>query len=163
MAKENSNNSSGSELKASTINISMNVLIFLLGALIIYMSYSIYIKVWGAEKTIEEFNEAEVPSEIIQVEVLNGCGIAGVADMFTSHLRSQNFDVVNIDNYISFDINESMVIDRTGNMGNARKVAESLNINNKNVIQQLNDDYFLDVTIIIGKDYYKLNPLKQGK
>ena len=33
-------------------------------------------------------------------------------------------------------------------------------INKKNVIQQLNDDYFLDVTIIIGKDYYKLKPLK---
>lgn len=162
MAKESSNkrNVSGAELKASTVNISMNVLIFLLGGLIIYMSYSIYVKLWGAEKSSNELIEKETPSEIIQVEVLNGCGISGVADMFTDYLRAQSFDVVNIDNYVSFDINESLVIDRIGNMSNARKIAESLNINKKNVIQQLNDDYFLDVTIIIGKDYYKLKPLK---
>lgn len=162
MAKESSNkkNVSGADLKASTVNISMNVLIFLLGTLIIYMSYSIYVKLWGAEKVIEVADNKETPSEIIQVEVLNGCGISGVADMFTDYLRGQNFDVVNIDNYVSFDINESMVIDRIGNIANAKKVAESLNINKKNVIQQLNDDYFLDVTIIIGKDYYKLKPLK---
>ena len=162
MTKESTNkkNSSSDELKASTVNISMNVLIFLLAALIIYMSYSIYVKLWGNENTVIEEIKKEAPSEIIQVEVLNGCGVSGVADMFTDYLRSQNFDVVNIDNYVSFDINESMVIDRIGNMANARKAAEALKINAKNVIQQLNDDYFLDVTIIIGKDYYKLKPLK---
>ena len=138
----------------------MNVLIFFLAALIIYMTYSIYVKLWGAEKNIDELENAQTPSEIIQVEVLNGCGIGGIADMFTDYLRDQTFDVVNSGNYVSFDINESLVIDRIGNMANARKVAESLNINKKNVIQQLNDDYFLDVTIIIGKDYYKLKPLK---
>lgn len=162
MAKGNSNknNVSGAELKASTVNLSMNVLIFLLAALIIYMSYSLYVKLWGNEKPIQETVHKETPSEIIQVEVLNGCGVSGVADMFTDYLRGKNFDVVNVDNYITFDINESMVIDRIGNMANARKVAEALNVNKKNVIQQLNDDYFLDVTIIIGKDYYKLKPLK---
>ena len=162
MAKEKSNkkNVSGAELKASTVNLSLNVLIFLLGALIIYMSYSLYVKLWGVDKSAKEIAQNETPSEIIQVEVLNGCGISGVADMFTDYLRGQNFDVVNVDNYISFNINESMVIDRIGNIANARKVAEALNVNKKNVIQQLNDDYFLDVTIIIGKDYYKLKPLK---
>lgn len=162
MAKEisNKNGSPGADLKKSTVNISMNVLIFFLAALIIYMTYSIYVKLWGAEKNIDEVENAQTPSEIIQVEVLNGCGIGGIADMFTDYLRDQTFDVVNSGNYVSFDINESLVIDRIGNMANARKVAESLNINTKNVIQQLNDDYFLDVTIIIGKDYYKLKPLK---
>ena len=124
------------------------------------MSYSIYVKLGGKEKKETVSVSTEVASEIIQVEVLNGCGVTGVADMFTDYLRSQNFDVVNIDNYISFDMNESMVIDRLGNMANARKVAEALNINKKNTFQQLNKGYFLDVTIIIGKDYYKLNPLK---
>lgn len=162
MAKDNSNKQSkaGADLKASTVNISLNALIFFLAALIIYMAYSMYVKLWGAEKTDEEIENAQTPSEIIQVEVLNGCGIGGIADMFTDYLRNQSFDVVNSGNYVSFDINESLVIDRIGNMANAYKVAESLNINSKNVIQQLNDDYFLDVTIIIGKDYYKLKPLK---
>ncbi len=99
-------------------------------------------------------------SDIIQVEVLNGCGISGVADRMTDYLRSKDFDVVNIGNYISYDVDESMVIDRIGNMANAYKVAKSLGIKNENVIQQLNKDYFLDVSIVIGRDYFSLTPFK---
>jgi hypothetical protein len=63
-------------------------------------------------------------------------------------------------NYKSFDIDETLVVDRSGNMANAKKVAKALGIKEANVIQQVNKDYFLDVSLIIGKDYIKLNPLK---
>ena len=63
-------------------------------------------------------------------------------------------------NYISFDIDKTMVIDRTGNKANAEKIAEAIGVDKKNVIQQLNKEYFLDVSIIIGKDFNQLNPLK---
>ena len=53
-----------------------------------------------------------------------------------------------------------MVIDRTGNMQSAYKVAAALGIDKKNVIQQVNDNYFLDVSLVIGKDYNKLKPYK---
>ena len=112
------------------------------------------------KKTVPDALKKEIPSNIIQIEVLNGCGVTGVADRFTDFLRSKNLDVVNVDNYISFDINESIVIDRIGNMANAYKVAKELGIKKENVIQQLNKDYFLDVSLIIGKDYYQLSPLK---
>lgn len=91
---------------------------------------------------------------------MNGCGTKGVADRFTDFLRSKNVDVVNIGNYMSFDINNTIVVDRSGNIDNAYHVAAMLGVNRKNVIQQLNDEYFLDVTVIIGKDYFNLAPLK---
>ena len=50
--------------------------------------------------------------------------------------------------------------DKLDKARSSQKVAEALKINKKNVFQQLNDGYFLDVTIVIGKDYYKLKPLK---
>jgi hypothetical protein len=51
-----------------------------------------------------------------------------------------------------------LVIDRVGNIANAGKVAEVLGINHDQILQQTNKEYFLDVTLIIGKDF---NSLKQ--
>ncbi|MEJ2617528.1 MAG: hypothetical protein P8Z35_21420, partial [Ignavibacteriaceae bacterium] len=66
-------------------------------------------------------------------------------------------------NYISFDVDKSMVIDRTGNKANAIKVADALGIDHKNIIQQINNDYILDVSLIIGKDFKQLKPNNQQK
>jgi hypothetical protein len=161
---KNENNSSPKKVdsKTSVVNLSLNIIIFFLASLTIYLGYSIIIKLNDKPKMVEEVeNLKNQPAEIIQVEVLNGCGISGVADRFTDFLRNKNVDVVNIGNYSSFDIEETFVIDRVGNKANAFKVADFLGISRKsNSITQLNEDLFLDVTIVIGKDYYKLNPLK---
>jgi hypothetical protein len=146
------------DLKKTASNIFVNSLIFVLAGIIMVMGWSIYKKLTTIE-VIEPDKSGEVASEIIQVEVLNGCGVTGVADRFTDFLRSQNYDVVKIDNYVSFDINETMVIDRIGNLANAKKVAASLGIKPARAFRQLNSDYFVDVTVIIGRDYHSLAPL----
>lgn len=148
------------DLKASTTNLFLNIAIFLLGAVIIFMVYSLYVKLTNSNPADISPAGNQSPSEIIQVEVLNGCGVSGVADRFTDFLRANNFDVVNDGNYIRFDMDETLVIDRIGNLANAYKAAKALGVKNENVIQQLNNDYFLDVSIVIGKDYFTLQPLK---
>ena len=65
-------------------------------------------------------------------------------------------------NFATSDIKTSMVIDRTGNTKNAKRVAQNLGIQEKYVIQQVNKNYFLDATVVIGKDYLELNPFKQN-
>ena len=149
-------------LKSSTLNLSLNIIIFLLGAFILYLGYSIILSLSGKNKVEIEQAKKDLPAEIIQVEVLNGCGVNSLADRFTDYLRLQNIDVVKTGNYESFNIYESLVIDRSGNIANAHKVAKVLGIKEKNVIQQLNDDYFLDVSIIVVKDYHQLLPIKTG-
>jgi ABC-type sugar transport system permease subunit len=146
--------------KSSAVNLILNVSIFILAVIILYMLYSIYVKLTNNPGEGDTQANGQVASDIIQVEVLNGCGIGGVGDRFTDFLRSNNFDVVNVGNYVSFDVDESLVIDRTGNMANAYKIAKALRIKNENVIQQLNKDYFLDVSIVIGRDYFNLAPFK---
>ena len=89
----------------------------------------------------------------IQVEVLNGCGVPGIADQFTDLLRTKKFDVVSTGNYRTFNIDDSIIIDRNGNIKHAKLLAEAIGIDKKHVIEQENKDYFLDVTLIIGKDY----------
>lgn len=90
---------------------------------------------------------------VIQVEVLNACGAAGLADKFTDLLRSKKFDVVKTGNFASFDIDNSFVIDRSGNKNFAYSLADSIGIGRQNVIQQFNKNYYLDVTLVIGKDF----------
>ncbi|MCP5064567.1 MAG: LytR C-terminal domain-containing protein [Ignavibacteriae bacterium] len=147
------------DVKSSTYNIFYNIIIFFLLVLIVYLSYSAYLKIIHKTSEAELDQNVEVASEIIQMDVLNGCGIAGVADRYTDFLRAHNFDVVQIGNYISFEVDETFLIDRIGNKANALKVAEAIGIENVKVIQQLNDNYFLDVSLVIGKDYYKLIPI----
>ena len=139
----------------------INILIFLLLTIIIYLSYSLFLKLNSSEKIESEIRSSKKPAEIIQAEVLNGCGVSGLADRFTDFLRENNVDIVKTGNYIKFDIEETMVIDRTGNKANALYIAELLNMKEGNAITQINNDYFVDVTIIIGRDYFKQSPIKK--
>lgn len=125
------------------------------------MSYSLFTKIKALTSDDEVKTDADKPSRIIQLEVLNGCGITGIAEEFTNYLRQEDFDVVQVGNYTSFEISNTLVVDRTGKKANALKVAEALGIDSKNVIQQMNNDYFLDVSLIIGKDFNHLKPFKK--
>ena len=140
------------------------MLIFVLIVLIVYLSYSAYLKIVQKPESNISVEEKELPAEIIQLNVLNGCGVTGVADRFTDYLRAHNFDVVELGNYsvkgvVNYNVDETFVIDRIGNKANGYKVADALGIEKVKVIQQINEDYFLDVSLVIGKDYYKLNPI----
>lgn len=144
--------------KFSTANLFINVLLILLVVFAGLLSYSLYSKIKANNSKAVFVENRTVPAKIIQLEVLNGCGASGTADKFTEFLRSNSFDVVQTGNYISFDVDKSMVIDRTGNRANALKVAEALGIDKKNIVQQINNDYFLDISLVIGKDYNQLKP-----
>jgi len=91
--------------------------------------------------------------QLIQVEVLNGCGVTGVGDGLTDILRAKGIDVVKTGNYHSFDIENTFIIDRLGKTETANRVADSLNLDKKFIITEKNKRYFLDLTIVIGKDY----------
>jgi hypothetical protein len=95
---------------------------------------------------------------VIQIDVLNGCGDAGTATKFASFLRARGYDVVEMRNYKTFDLSESLVIDREGDLENAEKVAYALGVGKENIIQQINQDSYVDVSVVIGADYRKLKP-----
>ncbi len=92
---------------------------------------------------------------------MNGCGVSGIAEKITDHLRSNNIDVVSLGNYRSFEIENSIIIGRNEKFHNAEMVAAIVGLDKNEIIQQLNPDYLLDVTFILGKDYKNLIPLKK--
>ncbi len=138
--------------------------IFLLFLFIIIISCGIYYiyTYQGKEEIQENIGESVVNKKIIQIEILNGCGVPGLARQTEYFLRSKGFDVVKTDNASSFDYPETVVIARDTTLVYAKKVAEVINAED-NVIQQINKGLLLDVSIIIGKDYKKLTFFEQKK
>jgi hypothetical protein len=100
--------------------------------------------------------DTEAPDTRPQVEVLNGCGVSGVAARAQEYLIEAGFDVVNTENADGFDYLETIVIDRGGDVALARRVARSLGT--PNVIRQVRPDLMLQVTVILGADYAGLRP-----
>ncbi len=95
----------------------------------------------------------------IRVQVLNGTREAGLAQKMADELRRWGFDVVDIANAENDSFPETVVVDRADNStGNAAYVAEALKC--KNIIPQLESRSYLEVTVIIGKDY--IRPQKKG-
>jgi hypothetical protein len=133
------------------LNGAMGLLIVLVG----YLSYAFIFR--SAVKPDEEHVSLNA-TKIIQMDVLNGCGVNGIGAKFTGYLRQNGFDVVEMKNYKTSNVPHTLVIDRVGNLSVAKRVAFSLGIPEKNIIQQLNPDYFVDVSVVIGEDYQTLRP-----
>ena len=128
-------------------NSALVVLLLILGVL----AYMYYLQ--QNELSTKAVNAFTPEGKPVQIDFLNGCGTPGVAWKFTTHLRQQGFDVVEMRNYKSFDIQQTLVVDRVGNLSLARNVAAALGVSSTNIIQEINPDYFVDVSIVIGKDY----------
>lgn len=134
-------------------------MIIILAVVVVYLSYTFISRQIPAKPQETPSLVADTTRKIIQIEVLNGCGIKGPASKFRVFLLTHGFDVVDVRNYKSFDLKETLVIDRIGNLSNANEVAKSLGVSEKNVIQQINPDYFVAVSVVIGKDYNQLKPM----
>lgn len=94
----------------------------------------------------------------IQLDVLNAAGERGLAQKATDFLREKGFDIVEMGNALTRDQSQTVVIDRTGNMEAAKRVAEALGVPREQVIQKIDLTLYLDVTVLIGRDYESLQP-----
>ncbi|MDP2207159.1 MAG: LytR C-terminal domain-containing protein [Bacteroidota bacterium] len=136
----------------------LNVIIFLLFIIVAYLFYA-FLSQQIPTTGNNQPTLIDTSRQIIQVEILNGSGGKGIAAKFTNYLRTKGIDVVDTRNYRSSDIEETIVIDRIGNLQNASQVANALGVSDTKIIQQINTDYFIAVTVVIGKDYPKLKPM----
>lgn len=129
------------------LSLLLIVLLFALGSRVIFPR----IETRRADDT------SKLISNVIQIEVLNGCGVPGLAEQFTSLLRQNGFDVVETGNFKNFDLQKTIVIAHTLNKENAERVANALGISPQNVIIEASDDFYIDATVVIGSDYQSLN------
>lgn len=138
-------------------NLVLNAAIGFLSLLLFLLIFGLFSRVVFPRVQNQRADRSpELIGEVIQLEVLNGCGVAGLANDFTSVLRKNGFDVVETGNFDNFNMEQTLVISRTHNTENARRVARSLGISEENVIVEASDDFYLDATVVIGSDYQSL-------
>ena len=140
----------------------LNILIAALALLVLVLASSFVLRTF-VRPPVQATRAGSAPGGTIQLDVLNGCGASGAATSVTGFLRARGFDVVEMRNYKRFDVLESLVIDRTGSTANAERVAYALGIEKKNIVQQINEDYFVDVSVVLGRDYPSLKPSHEGR
>lgn len=136
----------------------LNSVIGFLGVLLVVLLIALFSRIlYPRIVTNRAQEDPALISEVIQLEVLNGCGITGIATRFTDKLREYGFDVVETGNYDHFDVSNTFVISRSGQMENAYRVADALGISHQQVLREQASEFYLDVTLIIGSDYESLN------
>lgn len=111
------------------------------------------------DATVERTDMFVKAGEHIQIEVVNACGVDGMATKFTEFLRARKFDVVEYSNARSREP-YSRVIDRIGDSASARKVAYALGIAEKHIDTEIDSSRYLRASVVIGLDYQGLRPAR---
>jgi len=99
----------------------------------------------------------------VSVEILNGCGISGVAALFKDIVHEKTFDVLNTENAAHFRYDNTLIIARTDNVDAAFKLAEELGISKERVSIDADASLAIDITMIIGHDYKTVPAYKDKK
>jgi len=134
-------------------------LLFILS--IIIQSFSMKGTTGSLKPESYEIAKPEKSQKILKVEVLNGCGVKGKANELTEYLRQRNIDVVDFGNFESYDISETLVIDRRDHeLVNAKIIGKIIGVEENRMFPQISPQRQLDVTIIIGKNYSQLKAFK---
>ena len=92
----------------------------------------------------------------IQVVIWNGCGISNLAMMYTDFLRNEGLDVLDSKNADHFNYLKTTIYHHRGNINRAFVLADILQIDKNNIINEKNENLFYDLTLVIGKDYIDL-------
>ena len=92
----------------------------------------------------------------IKVEVLNGCGVQGLAGKTAEFLRSKQVDVVRSDDADHHNYPKTVIIQRNENIESLKRVSDAFGVlmDDKSRIKIVPDETLgVDVTVILGKDY----------
>mgnify|MGYP003722747707 FL=1 len=155
--------------KTQSQSMTLNAAIGIVGVLLLGFIYSFSRNVTHSGVPIEvTFPKIEAqslavevyqanPIQNIKVEVLNGCGIKGIAARTADFLRTHQVDVVRSDNADRYDYPNTVIISRNENVESLKAVSRSFGIamNDETHILIVPDESLgVDVTVILGKDIY---------
>jgi len=140
----------------------LNLLLVVVAAFVVYQVLAISVPSGSAPSAGPRGDSASavLSKNVIQVDVLNGCGASGVGQKLTNLLRASGYDVVEMGNYKTFDVRQTLVVDRSGKIDVARKLASDLGVDPRNVLQEISPGYFVTASVVLGKDFKHLRGWK---
>lgn len=135
-------------------NLGLNAALGLALVVVAVLAWSMGSRWFGGDEAVPQ-----APSDDhVQVDVRNGCGEPGLAARMAVFLRDRGFDVVEAGNFERSGIADSFVLDRVGNTPAAERVAHAVGLGPAAVRLELQNEYLLDATLVVGCDYRGLRP-----
>ena len=99
---------------------------------------------------IELENNTVIKAEI---EILNGCGESGIANLYSNYLIKEGFDVIDSRNADNFEyLNTTIVVHKKDKLNIAKNLANILKIKTVSIDER----GIWDLSLIIGRDYKNL-------
>ncbi len=152
---------------AQSADMLVNFLMLALSVLVITFIWSFWNRHINNRTVAEEMRYyAEIPEEVtpetliaskrypnVSVEILNGCGVSGVAAKFKDIIHAKTFDVLNTENAAHFHYDQTLILARTESTDSAFKLAEELGLSRDRVSLEVDASRAVDITVIIGQDY----------
>jgi len=143
-----------------------NVLLYIISLFVVIVMIFIFKTKIFKEHSVDDINtnlkKNSYSKPIAEVEILNGCGQSGIANLFTYYLRSHNYDIIEIKNADNFNYEETYIIINDSNkIYLAKELISLLKINTENVL--IDKSKIWEITIIVGKDYKKLESFNEIK
>ncbi len=112
----------------------------------------------ATSSTIQE--DATVPPEVIatvKVQILNGCGVNGLAAESKAWFIRNGYDVRDVGNADRNNYEKSRILDRSGNLTAARELAKLLELDDTQIFRMEGPpSRQFDLTFVIGNDNKRL-------
>jgi hypothetical protein len=138
------------KLRALLLLLTLILVLVLIGSMVLGMG-------GGNDAALPTPTGGAVPGrDGVRVEVLNASGIPGLARRGTEQLRAAGFDVVFYGNAPGFDPDSSLVLNRLDNLAAAESVGSAIGV--PDVRSQRDTTLYLDVTVVLGRDWAEGRP-----
>ncbi len=89
-----------------------------------------------------------------QIQILNGCGKSGIAEVFRDFLINLGFDVIEFGNASSWNYENTLVIARGASDVIAKDLVKVIGTNQ--LVHLQSESSLVEATVVIGKDYEEL-------
>lgn len=129
-----------------------------------------FIGSFALKYSVGESSPEVKPTSYLRFQVLNGCGVAGVAAKFSRLIRERStpeivIDVIDEGNFTSFDQPKTMLMVRNATAYEVEKVTEAIGFSPDQVVRRDLNDNFLDInfTVVVGEDFPAFLDQERGK
>jgi hypothetical protein len=95
--------------------------------------------------------------EAVKIDILNGCGEPGLANIIATCLEQKRYRILRVDNAPDFDFSRTILFNRGKREDKViQNLQETLGLDTDQVLLVRQDENQADATLIIGCDYKKL-------
>ena len=136
----------------------MELTILAIFALVVIYGASFALRITsGVSKTVD------LPIQSIRLQILNGCGMHGVADRVAKAVPSLvrlplEVSVVEVYDFRAYNVKKSFLISREHDLSYSKALAGQLGLDGEKIIfEPLENNYRnINVTLVLGEDFEKM-------